>query len=165
MYVGRPDADVLFLGDMNVEYLTKSPDKNKLDNFLRLHYLTQMIENPTRVSIRSSLLIDHIYCNNENLYHHRGCIEPSLSDHVLTFVCRKKNKMSKEKKTVFIHCYRHVDNNAVTWDIASTDWSEVYVAKDVNQAVNISSFLFMSIVNKHMPFIKKSQDWTTALGL
>ena len=81
--------DVLYLGDMNVDFLTMNLAKRKLLKFLKACNLTQVINRPTRICIGSSTCIDHIYTNNNDLYSHKGILDPGLSDHSMVFITRK----------------------------------------------------------------------------
>ena len=69
-FVERPDADLLCLGDMNIDYLTPSPAKWKLNQVLKSLTCTLIINSPTRVTSHTQTLLDHIYCNNTVLYCH-----------------------------------------------------------------------------------------------
>ena len=104
--VERPDVDVLFLGDMNIDMLKPSTSLNALNKFLKNHNLVQIIDKPSRISVNTSTLLDHIYVNNKYLYHHQGTVEPGLSDHALVFTSRKALKKNRSKKTVFIRNMR-----------------------------------------------------------
>ena len=37
-------------------------------------------------------------------------------------------------------------------DILETDWTEVCAATDVNEDVSIFNLIFLSIINRHLPF-------------
>ena len=86
-YIDRPDANLLCLGDMSINYLEPSSAKSKLDRMLRLLNCYQVIQSPTRVTIQTKTLLDHVYCNNRNLYSHWGKIDLGLSDHQMVYVC------------------------------------------------------------------------------
>ena len=151
-HVLRPDADFICLGDTNIDYLAKSTSKTKLDRFLRNVNCSQIIKCLTRVTLHSKTLIDHIYCNNSNLYSHWGSIEPGLSDHQMVYVCRKKAKPNKEKKSIFIRCYRKLDPDAFNRDVAGINWEELKTCNDLDEAVSLFNFEFMKVVNLHMPY-------------
>ena len=82
-------------------------------------------------------------------------MNPGLSDHSLIYVCRKKSKPCKEKKTVIIRCYRSLDPTLFCRDIGQIDWRFVTSSNDIDEAVQSFNFEFMRVVNMHMPFKKK----------
>ena len=146
------NEDVLFLGDINIDYLKPSPAKARLRIFLRNTNLTQVITRPTRVTLESSTLIDHIWVNNVDWYSHRGTIETGLSDHALIFAARKRAKLSKECETIHIRSYRNFcpDNFAI--DVSNIDWSPVYNESDVEIATCIFQDILCSVIDKHLPY-------------
>ena len=68
--------DLIFLGDYNVDLLTASPAKTRLDAFSKTHNLDQLVKVPTRVCQISSTLIDHLYVNNALSVSSLGSLEP-----------------------------------------------------------------------------------------
>ena len=68
--VAHPGADVIFMGDMNIDYSLHNLNFRKLHAFLKHHHLDQLVDKPTRVTNTSKTIIDHIYCNNNSLYNH-----------------------------------------------------------------------------------------------
>ena len=157
-------SDQILLGDANIDLLKNSRETRSINNFLTRNNLYQVITKPTRICETSSTLIDHIYMNNPDLYAHRGTVNPGLSDHNLTFICRKRAKNSREKKTVFIRDYCRFDPITFCRDINQADWSDVYSAGTVDEAVASFNFVFIGIINSHLPLKKirtriKSAPW------
>ena len=146
------NADLLMLGDVNIDYSIASPSKRRLDLFLRTHGLQQLITAPTRITANSQTTIDQIWSNNSDQFAHRGCLDLGLSDHTLIFTSRKRIKPSKEKVTKFIRCYRHFDEISFAHSIASADWSEVFAENNVECATAIFHFILADIINSHLPF-------------
>ncbi len=149
--------DIIFLGDFNVDLLTNSPSKNRIELFRKNNNLDQLIKSPTRVCERSSTLIDHVYVNNSDQYHHWGVLNPGLSDHSMIYTNRKKPKQSKEKDFRIIQCYRHFNPDDFVEDLELTDWSPVFAEVDIEPAVDIFNKLFLTCVDKHMP-LKRHQS-------
>ena len=84
-------ADVIVMGDFNIDLLSKRDHKYKrYMQFLKPNKLTQLINTPTRVTTRSKSIIDHIVTNREVLCIHKVVVDPGLSDHVLMFTARKR---------------------------------------------------------------------------
>ena len=110
--------------------------------------------HPTRVISSTSSIIDHIYTSNPALFHHNGVLDPGLSDHGLVFVTRKHVRTSKEKETLYIRDYRFFDEILFASEVASADWDDVYSAGTVDEAVASFNFIFISLVNCHLPWRK-----------
>ncbi len=119
-------SDIIIIGDMNIDMCKASPNKAKLIKVTKQLRLEQMITSPTRIASQTSTPIDHIWCNNPNLYAHRGVIDTGLSDHSLIFCLRKKAKISRKKHVIEITSRRHFDEIAFARDVGNIDWSPVF---------------------------------------
>ncbi len=148
------NADVLFLGDVNIDLLKRNAGKSKLMDFLKSHNYSQLIDKPTRNTLVTASLLDHIYTNNTDLYHRSGVVNPGLSDHALIFTCRKRVKVDKEKENIVIRCYKDFNQADYAMDICNHNWQPVLACMDVDEAVNSFHFEICTIINKHMPFKK-----------
>ena len=62
-------------------------------------------------------------------------MESGLSDHSLIFVCWKREKLLKEKQTLIIWNLRNFDPQLYCRDIELADWSSVYTAHTIDEAV------------------------------
>ena len=130
-----PQSDVLIMGNINVDLLKTSANRTKVINFENEFSLSQLITSPTRTTLQSATLIDHVYANNTELYHRQGTINPGLSDHSLVFTNRKKGKLSKEKESRYIRSYKNFDQVQFDHDVATHNWHSVYNSLDVDEAV------------------------------
>ncbi len=154
VYVQNPASDILMFGDANIDLEKANHNQKLLKNFLIENNLEQLITRPTRVTNSTSSLLDHIYVNNPDQYSHRGVLEPGLSDHSLIFTCRKRKKISKTKKTIFIRNYRKFSQDIFCSDIKSADWTPVFTSNNVDDAVTNFNFIFTNILNKNLPLKK-----------
>ena len=85
-----PEYDTILLGDFN--YCLLDNKVNKFSEMMTTHGFSQIINKPTRVTNKSTSLIDHIYTNNTDKISQAGVIESGISDHFITFCTRKKIK-------------------------------------------------------------------------
>ncbi len=145
------NADVLYMGDINIDFASNSLDKRKLIHFLKSHGLEQVITDFTRITPDSQTLIDPIWCNNTAQFAHRGCLDLGLSDHCLIFTSRKRAKPSRAREVRFIRSYRTFDPIAFALDVSQTDWSPVYNENDVHVTTSIFQSIFMNVLDKHLP--------------
>ena len=91
-FFDREGKEIIILGDTNCDF---SHANNSPSHVVQLHELydlfgmTQLIKEPTRVTLDSSTLIDHIATTNCNNIAGNGVLEISLSDHYLVYCIRK----------------------------------------------------------------------------
>ena len=86
-----PDpAQLVLLGDFNVNYSeSKGGEKRKLARVVALHNLEQFITEPTRITARSSTLLDFLFCNTSQRVVDHGIIHLASSDHSLVYCVLK----------------------------------------------------------------------------
>ena len=111
-----------------------------------------MINRDTRVTNMSSNCIDHTYLNNLDLYANRGCLDIGLSDHSLVFITRKKKKLDKTNKTIKIPNYRNFNIDLFNADVENADWDNVFLATNVDDAVDVFNVIFTKILDVHLPW-------------
>ena len=56
---------------------------NKLNSLYELYQLSQLINEPTRVTMTTSSLIDHVVTNTPEKISHSGVVHTGISDHSL----------------------------------------------------------------------------------
>ena len=92
--IGSMDAENLeyfLLGDINVDLLSTatSPNRAKLVEIFDIYGLEQMIKEPTRVTAKSSTLIDLCITSAPTNVVDSGVMHLSISDHSLVYMIRK----------------------------------------------------------------------------
>ncbi len=158
--------DYIALGDCNIDYNAQNGPKKKLVKLLKCHSLDQMIKQPTRVTTKSKTCIDHIYCNNPDLYAHCGVVDPGLSDHCLVYIVRKRKRPSQAKKTIRIRNYCHFSESSFRHDVKHTDWTAVTTCDDIDTAIYHFNTIFTKLLDRHLPWKKirvrvNSAPWVT----
>lgn len=146
------------MGDLNIDLLKYDTEHSRifLDN-LYSHSFRPLIHVPTRISKHSETLIDNIFTNEIDCSMYCGTIADDLSDHLPTFAIidyKSKNKVHSE-----IRYRRKYDEqsklNFVT-ALQNISWDLVY-ANDVETSYNNFLELFLSLINRHLPFEKSHQ--------
>ena len=74
----KPHADILVLGDFNINLLKPH---SSWDPTITLLGLTQLVKSSTRFTHTSATLIDHIYTNNPAVITEVSVPDLSMSDH------------------------------------------------------------------------------------
>ena len=76
---------VILIGDFNCDYLNTSYHQTqRLNEFLNINHLKQLILTPTRITQTSSSLIDLIITTAPNLFNKSGTLSNSFNDHFPT---------------------------------------------------------------------------------
>ena len=88
------EQEVLILGDINMNLLnTKFPGRlsfpKNYKEFCSMHGLKQIITTPTRVTEKTSTLLDHIFTNSGDRISQSGVLPIGLSDHMPIYCIRK----------------------------------------------------------------------------
>ena len=150
----RPDCDFIVLGDFNI-CLLKSKSKlcREYKSFLNLFNCKQLIKSPTRVTDKTSSLLDHIFTNNPNKINQSGIIKTGFSDHYLTYCSRQNVKFSLGKhKTIRFRSIKNYSQLDFLNRLRNIDWSIVMNCQDVNDAWSIFKTIFTGILDEIAPF-------------
>ena len=106
-YLDREGEDIILLGDTNCDF-TSIPKGQLSDNNAKhlcsiydLFSFSQLIEEPTRVTLGTATLIDHIATTCPNNVLESGVLKISMSDHYMVYCIRKVNgSFEKDHKVI-----------------------------------------------------------------
>ena len=86
--------ETIILGDFNLDLLSKRKDSStkQFSQFMRSNAMKQVVDKPTRVTEKSSTMIDHVYLNHEDKLVSSSVISTGLTDHMLIYVIRRAVK-------------------------------------------------------------------------
>ena len=91
--------EVYILGDLNINLLDKgtmtSNGIKRYKEFCSLHGLKQIIKSPTRITDKSTSLLDHILTNSPQKVSQHGVLGLGLSDHQLIYCTRKTTRIKR----------------------------------------------------------------------
>ena len=91
------NQEVYILGDFNINVLENSNLAKSYKEICSLHGLKQIIESFTRITEKTSTLIDHILTNATENVSQYGVLEIALSDHYAIYCTRKVLKQKYHK--------------------------------------------------------------------
>ena len=147
---GLGDADILLMGDNNVNtLLRRDASSKKYKEVLRRLKLDLLINTPTRVTLHSKSCLDHIVTNRPDMYNNADTIDLGLSDHSLIFVSRKKKKTERATTNIKCRDYRHFDALSYQNELKNTDWSSVIELEDANVAASLFQQMLLMVCDKH----------------
>ena len=96
-YLNKKGKEIILLGDTNCDLTTKQADQ-RIDNgtghvisLYELFSFSQLIKEPTRVTLDISSIIDHITTTCARNIIKSGVHEVSMSDHNMVYCIRKFN--------------------------------------------------------------------------
>ena len=152
--------EVCVLGDFNID-LNRNTN-GKWNTLITQLGLTQLVDEPTRVTKTTSTLIDHIYSSHDNHFYDTGVYKSGISDHYLAYTHRKLGKaphystnQRTEKRHICYPDWKHFNSNQFQHDLANIQWPLYLGQNDVNQMLDNFTSLFKSCINKHLKTKKR----------
>ena len=118
------------------------------------HQMSQLVQDPTRVTENTETLIDHIYVSHPGNVKACRVSTIAFSDHYPVCFVRQLNASDVRKHghtTIKYRSYKHFDQDAFLSDLGSVPWSIIELFDDVDDALHAWEMLFMDVVNVHVP--------------
>ena len=109
------------------------------------HHLDQQINTPTRITEKSSTLIDLLFTNNSHRVIDKGVISSPLSDHCLIFCVIKSGVPKARGRTIEYRSYKHYSKQEFLKDLRDTDWDQALNKEDIDSAVGCWNKLFTNV--------------------
>jgi hypothetical protein len=146
---------IYILGDLNCNVLdANDPVQCALSNFCTCFNLTQMVDNPTRVTEHSRTLIDVNLTSSENNIKQTKVIPNSISDHDIVMSILALKKCRPKPVYVSVRSLKHYNKDYFCEDISNASWSVINNFEDVNDYLNAFDLLFNEILDQHAPIRK-----------
>ena len=125
----------------------------KLSELCDSYCLNQLTEEPTHILGNSLSCIDLIITDQPNLFVDSG-VHSSLyakSRHQIVFgvVSLSVPRLPSYKRTVWE--YDKANIYMINHDLSSINWYEMFYGLDVNQAIDLFTTLFLSVITRHVP--------------
>ena len=113
----------------------------------------QLIEEPTRVTLTTSSIIDHVATTCARNIVKSGVHEVSLSDHYMVYCIRKFNgAVEKGHKMIKTRKMKNFNKEVFLADVSGICWEQMLTGTDdIDVLVNNWSDLFSLIIEKHAP--------------
>lgn len=161
---------IIILGDFNIDY--SDPDSNlgnRLQIFEDIYQFKQLITNPTRETINSSTIIDHIFTNTIHKHSASGIVKTTLSDHYMIYTIFKATKQPKQERIIQLRNYKNFNESLFIHDLIkaySLHLSHIENITSVTELWDLWKIIFLSISNKHAPvrYVKmknRNNPWIT----
>ena len=164
-FLDSEDKEIILLGDTNCDILAKYSKAGHVNtNDLPSHSLHlleiynlfgfhQLIESPSRETLTSATLIDHIATTNKSNIVTSGVHKTSLSDHYLIYCVRKfRGACKKHHKHISTRQTKNFDQTKFVNDLLEVDWRGIVRnTDDIDVVVNNWTSTFSLILEKHAP--------------
>ena len=153
-------VEYYILGDVNINYDAKTStfDNQKWLDLTNKFDIKQLIKLPTRVTKKSSKIIDHIYANETNNIANVFVPSLSLSDHYpVCFTRSISNNTDKTftHKTITYRCFKTFNEEKFQNDLLINNIDYVEQISDPNDAIDTFYSILNSVLSKHAPLRQK----------
>lgn len=155
------NVSTVLLGDFNINLLVNQPQWNHKTEMLGL---TQLIQDPTRVTCTSSTLIDHIYTNNKSMILNASTSSICMSDHkpiTCTWSCKRPKVQPKGHTYITYRCFKNFNRHMFLTDLSLANFHLVSDCIDPENAASLFIGTLLSVVDKHAPIRRKRVKCST----
>ena len=155
----KEGKEIILLGDTNCDLTPKQaeqPVDNNSKHMLDLYELfsfKHLVEEPTRVTLTTSSIIDHITTTCARNIVKSGVHEVSMSDHYMIYCIHKfSGAVEKDHKVIKTRNMKNFNEDAFLADVSGICWELLLTeTDDIKTLVNNWSNLFSLIIDKHAP--------------
>ena len=150
------NKDIITMGDFNADVIASKPCKytRSLIHATRLHGLSQLVKEPTRVTEHTKTAIDLVFVNNLHRIVSHGVQDFAASDHSVVFAVKKAGVCKAHAEIREVRSFKRYNKEKFRSEVAGIPWSVVESFDDLNDAVSAWNTLFIDVANRHAP-IKK----------
>ena len=133
------NQEVYILGDLNINLINKQKHiRNgikRYKEFCSLYGLEQLISTPTRVTMNSSSILDHILTNSTDRVSQSGVIDTGLSDHQLIYCTRKITRTKfNSHKNITIRSLKNYSQDVYLEELNKINFPDYSKFTDINDA-------------------------------
>ena len=161
-FFDRENKEIPILGDTNCDLLkVSSPEMDSnlagnslhMSNIYDLFGFRQMINEPTRETLDTSTLIDHVATNTPANIVDSGVLKISLSDHYLVFCIRKfRGFIQRQPKLIRSRRMKNFVYESFLFDLGQIDWDGIVRnSGNVHDAVQQWSTTLSLVIEMHAP--------------
>ena len=161
---GVQGQEMIVLGDFNCNFNVKKDNISECKQLkltFKTHHLTQLIKEPTRVTIDSSTLLDLIASNNPRNISKSGVIALGLSDHDMIYCVRKLNWRRGPAQLKTFRNYARYNPDEFCKDLKDIDWSTQLNSQEYREVNDVELMwekfktTFVTVADRHAPSITK----------
>ena len=144
------NPNVLILGDLN-ENILSGLTGTFIDLMCTLLNVNQLVTEPTRVTVTTSTLLDHVYTSFKDAHTETKVLKVCVSDHYLV-TTTIDSSVTYKHKTVKCRSFKNFNNSSFNFDIARMcDLVNFNDFDDITDMWLLWKNEFKSICDKHAP--------------
>lgn len=145
--------EIYILGDLNCNLLSNplGSHTNAMLDILINYQLSQLINEPTRITSDTRTIIDWFITNNSECITTFGVYPLSISDHNLIYAVRKIGLPKGRPRYIECRNFKNFDQASFLFDLKTVQWPIIEQFNDVNIVWDAWKNVFLDIVNKHAP--------------
>ena len=118
--------------------------------------MSQLINEPTRITESSRTLIDVFFSTHPHNISLTKVIQLGISAHFIKVGCvRKMNSLRFQARTIKCHSYKKYNKQAFNKDLKMASWVSELKSSDINSAWNGFKSIFLDICDRHAPLLPK----------
>ena len=151
--LNKENKYVYIMGDFNINLLdSKHEATSQFIDIIYASSLFPLITKPTRITGKSSTLIDNLYHNDiDNVHMLSGLLYVKISDHLPIFTLRYKNKVKKPKEFIQKRVFSEKNIKIFCERLKKIDWMEITEEVDGTKAFSIFYDMFTNAANLSFP--------------
>ena len=133
--IDAENLEYFLLGDLNIDCLltNNSPNRNKITEIFDIYGLAQMINQRTRITDKSSTLIDLCITNSPANVVNSGVLHLSISDHSLIYLVRKAQYKRNGSRIVEVRSLKNFSRENFLRDLELKQCGNVHCFEDPNE--------------------------------
>ena len=129
-----------------------------------MYGLSQLITEPTRVTLVSKTLIDLCITNSLVKVTNSGVVYLGISDHSLVFLTRKRQHYRNGPRVIKTRQFKHFNREKFLNDLNQLSWANVDLRSNPNDMWREWKEMFLGCVDEHAPLKlkrirKKRSPW------
>lgn len=144
------NGEYLVIGDVNVDMIKSNHQSRKIDQVMSKKSLRQIITGPTRITCRTSSLIDIAYTDISNIKD-SGTVNSNISDHLPIFLIKKKERVKKNKIEIVARSYKNLCIESFNRDIQDIDNDFIFSQTDPNEIWKKLHAHIVAVIEKYCP--------------
>ena len=153
--LGLTENECILMGDFNTDILknnNKSILGKALANFNQMYGLTQLVNEPTRISATSESILDLLMVSDPDKICQSGVLCVGFSDHNLIFCTRKITRIPiNNHKSIRVRSMKRYSKESFVQLLAEQDWSSVLGNYNIEESWSNFKTIFLNILNTLAP--------------
>ena len=131
-------------------------------DLLNNYQLSQLIDQPTRVTKRTETLIDLVITNNKESLTHWGVVTSTISDHTLIYAVRKVRIRRRSPRFVETRNFKNFNEAKFIHYVKNSIWPTPTTDNDdINTLWSEWKFTMQNILDRHAPCRNKKNSKQT----